>query len=357
MTQEYEQDAQPEAEHPAYLDHWTRFAEEQIALENSPIRESEQDKFRNQCAKNASLLAGARESMLNDASVTNVYDWYARLGSVATLEGAESDLTFALHGTLRSPEATARDDDTLLLGGSLAAELGLLHTGKDAEGYFVVASKVYGTIINKYGQDLNQPAVRKALAHSYDVTFARLTAAQRDGLITPEQFEAQYFDRHREYVALCHKLASDRSIDVPDGEMYEFYGETLLRHKLWARERFGEAEVRRSFSPREDKSRDDFNYGNSETRADPLPSYKFDLKLSVVANDEAPRFIQLKKAGQGVRYAKPAIAVAEYRGEEPLKVHVTRMTEIMAKSYRFESTEREEAELEDAYTEAQLVSV
>lgn len=355
ISNQPEQVVAAEAARPVYLDHWTNFASEQINLPNSPIKQREQARFRIQCAENNTKLDAAREAMIAEPSIHNVVDWYARLGGTSELEGAEPDLNLALSAILNSPEGVSRDDETMLLAGNLAHELGNLTKESEAEGFFTLASKAYGSVIARHDKDLSVPAVRQAMAHNYDAVFARLSAARRDGLIGQDDFNRQYFDRHREFIGLVHKLAVDSNL--PHGELYEFYGEALVRHQLWSRERFGDVEVRHSFTPREDKPKDGFNHGNKEASADPLPSYAFDLKLTRVDGEEKPGFIQLKRAEQGVRYAEPFIHVSRYESDQPINKHIARMTEIMAKSYRFEESLGEDAELKAAYQQNALIGI
>jgi len=357
MSQISEQEPFVEAERAAYLDHWQQFANEQITMEDSPIHPGERARFLAVCADNATRLSSAHEELDKAPSVKAVEQWYGRLGSTNKLEGAGPDLNKALTVTLNSPEATRREDKTMLLGGALAQELGLLSSGKEAEAYFAVASKVYDSVIRKYDRDYNQQIVRQAIAHSFDTTFARLSFGLRDGLISQEDFDTQYFNRHHEYVGMCHKLASDSKINIPNGEMYELYGEVLLRHRLWARERFGDAEVRRALTPREDKPYDNFNHGLKEENSYPLPSYAYDLKLSSIGLEEGPRYLQLKAYDQGIRYAKPVVKVVSYQHSEQLHRHVSEVTGIMIRSYRYETTDREERELEIAFERAGLSSV
>lgn len=347
MSYEYEQVAQAEAEHPAYLDHWTQFADEQIGMEQSPIREDEQVRFRIQCAENAASLAHAREAMLAGPDVRTVNEWYARLGSTADLETAKPDLNLALSALLNSPEGNARDEQTMMLAGNIAQEIGLVSRGRDADGYFAVASKVYATIINKHDRDLNVPVVRQALAHSFDTAFARLSQGKRDGLIDQASFDKEYDVRHKEYVLLCAQLAGKDST-IGNGELYEFYGEMMLRHRLWARERFGDAEVRRAFTPREDKPHDGFRRGGRHVnQAGALPCYSFDLKVTAPDGSADSRQLQMKADTDDFqsRYGKPTITVIKYGETARLRDHVSRMADIMQRSYRFDSTEAQEAEL------------
>jgi hypothetical protein len=336
----------PVDELPAYLDHWQDFADQEIRKEPSPIREHEQLRFRQQCAENGRMLRAARDTMLDNPTVINCHDWYARLGTTASLEGAEDDLNFALTTIINSPEFRTKDEETALLAGALSQELGMLSTGQRAQGYFEVAVKSYNLVIQKNAVDMRNPLVRRALAHKFDSVFTKLSYAKRDGLLSDTDFDREYQKRHVEFVQLCKGLASKNS-NIPDGELYEFYGEMVLRHRLWAREAFGQAELRRAFDAREDRPRDGFRRGGRHVnQTGALPCYSFDLKLSATDGSEEPRFLQMKAdADDSARYAKPTVRVIKYGLTTPLRAHVDRVAGIMLKSYAYESTNIEEAEL------------
>lgn len=185
-----------ETNQPPYLEHWSRFADEQIFRADSPIRENEQMRFRAQCEENGQNLVSAQEAMIVEPSYKNVHEWYSHLGTTNTLEGAEEDLVFALSTVLKSPEASRHSDDALLLAGNLAQEAGLLSDGTDADGFFAIASKCYASIVQHNKHDLTNPMVRQAIGYSFDTTFAQLSQSRLEGRISQADFDKKYQDRH-----------------------------------------------------------------------------------------------------------------------------------------------------------------
>lgn len=346
----------PETEHAAYLSHWQDFATEQLALPNSPIRKDEEIRFRTRCAGNATYLRNAHEIMFRERTPETVYNWYARLGSTSELEGAKPDLVKALSIVVNNSEV-GRSDHMTLLAGNLSQEIALQSEGKEAEGFFALAARNYDSLVRRHNPrpderlNKNTREVRQAIAHSFDTAFARLSYGLRDGLIEQADFDKKYHDKHEQFVRFVHSL-TDKDSNIGNGELYEFYGEMVLRHQLWSMEKFGRAEVRRAFTPREDRPHDDFVHGGRHVnQRGALPSYAFDLKLTVPDGSEPALLLQLKEDSDGLRYANPPITVLKYGHGIPLRRHARELSEIMLKSYRFDTSPEEEEKIMTANQE------
>jgi hypothetical protein len=295
--------------------------------------------------------------MLENPTNNNCLDWYSRLGTTSSLEGAGDDLSTALTAVMNSIEFKNKNNDAALLAGALSQELGMLSTGQLAKEYFDLAVASYNRVIQKNDVDMTNPFVRRALAHKFDTVFTQLSYQKRDNLVTQEHFDQEYQKRHIEYVELCQRLTGKNS-NIPNGELYEFYGEMVLRHRLWSAELFGSAEIRRAFDAREDRPRDGFRRGGRHVNQDgALPCYSFDLKLTAVDGSEDPRFVQLKAdEHDNSRYGKPTIQVIRYISATPLREHVHRVAGIMLKTYNFDTSVNEDNELERVFEDFGVVS-
>lgn len=332
---------------PEYMEFWDEFAVAQLSRDNSPIRQSESDRFIEQCSKNASNLRHAKNEMHESQTPASVERWYKHLGTTNELIGAEEDITQAMSFLAKSEEVKHNPNKIFMLYGKLAHERALIGSGEDAEGHFAIASKAYKHIIADNEGDVSNPVVREAYAHLFDATFARLSQARNDGLINQVEFDARYMSCHIEFVQKAAEIARS---DIGNGELYEWYGELMLRHRIWAEERFGQIEVRRTFSPREDKPSDGFRMGGRHVNQNGmLPAYAADLKVTITDGSEEPRFVQLKsdKDDYG-RYANPPVVVLKYEHDKPLRQHMGEMVGIMLKSYRFEETLTEDELLTEA---------
>jgi hypothetical protein len=289
-------------------------------------------------------------------TLKNVNNWYGKLGPLSELEGVKPDMLEVLKGFLAGPEIAGRDDEATITGGNLAHELALLSEGEEADRYFDLATRMYNSVVLRNQKDITNPLVRRAMAHSFDAQFGQLTERRRSGKTQEEEFQADYQHLHEEYVAATQTMATRGNISA--GELYEWYGVMVIRHQLWMHGHFGDVEVRRAFTPREDRPHDRMRQGGRHVNpASGLPIYAFDIKVTDVSGNGEPRYIQSKWEDDHGRYAKPPLTVWVYKMGEPLHAHTAMLSEIMLRSYRNEASMEESGYADAAVGQYEMTGV